>query len=43
MKKQVDASSYTTPRDTTNGRTLRCHGGIDDDNLVRLIRLVEAA
>ena len=26
-----------------NGRTLRCHEGIEDDDLVRLIRLVEAA
>jgi transposase len=26
-----------------NGRTLRCHGKIEDDDLVRLIRLVEAA
>ena len=26
-----------------NGRTLRCHEGIEDDALVRLIRLVEAA
>ena len=26
-----------------NGRQIRCRGGIDDDDLARLIRLVEAA